>query len=299
MISYHLLADLETPDARATPGGNCTIYVVRLRDVFAMPRHIPGIASMEPLLIQPDTQFYTYRFDADSVRFAESSRSNRQGERSNISLEGYRSNLDIDHQLQIEKLRPGYYIVLWEDAEGRRRLLGTPDRPMKFSYSADSGRSDQDTTRATWRFDGVQVGLSCYLSNILPIPQVITTPCAVLSMDDFETPLPSIISDSFQGVNFVPAAGGDIDSITGFPPGSLTNIDLNIGYGPIYYQASSQRYEPLTPMALLPGRHRILIPSVPIILTSTGLACSITFLHEFTFGEGAFSSAFSNAYDVS
>ena len=298
MISYHFLADLETPDVRATPGGSCTIYVVRLRDLFAMPRHIPGIASMEPLLIKPETEFYTYRFDADSVRLADSSRSSRQGERSNISLEGYRSNLDIDHQLQIEKLRPGYYIVLWEDAEGRRRLLGTPDRPMKFSYSADSGRSDQDTTRATWRFEGVQVGLSCYMSSILPIPQVITTPCAVLGMSDFETPVPAIVADAFQGVNFVPAAAGNIASITGYPTGSLVNVSQNFGYGPIYYQSASQRYEPLTPVALSPGIHRILIPSIPVLISGS-VACSITFLHEFTFGEGAFDLSFSEAYDIS
>ena len=299
MVSYYALTDLGVPDRRAMPGGSCTIYVVRLRDVFSMPHHIPGIASLAPLLIQPGSQFYTYSLDAESIRFTESTLDSRQGSASQIRLAGFRSNLDIPHQIEIEKLRPGYYIVLWQDAEGRRRLLGTPDRPMKFSFSSDSGASDQDDTGSSWQFEGIQVGLSCYLSNILPIPQVITTPCAVLGMADFEAPIPAVVADSFLGVNFAPDSGGNISSITGFPPGSLVNVSQNFGYGPIYYQASLQRYEPISPMPLSPGLHRILIPSIPVILAGSSLACSVTFIHEFQFGEGAFALDFSSSYDIS
>lgn len=297
MISYWIPSDLSAPDERATPGGSCTLYAVRRQDVLSMPSHIPGQATMDPLLIQNGTQFYTYRLDADSIRFTESTEDSRQGSLSRISLSGFRTEISIEHQTELEKLRPGYYIVLWEDALGRRRLLGTPDRPMLFTYSSDSGATDQDETGATWRFDGIQVGYSCYLSEILPIPQVITTQCGVLSMSDFNMPGWYVVNDVFSGIEFVPNPLGNIASIDGYPTGGLANISQGFGVGPIYYNASLQRYEPLSPTTLQPGLHRITIPNIPVTLTGSGASCSITFLSEFTVEGGAFSSAYSTAYD--
>lgn len=296
MIQYWVHEDLDCPDEQAKPGGSCTIYVVRHRDVVSMPHHVPGQPTMAALIIQEGANYYSYKLDSDSVRMTDNQLDSNQGSAAEISLSGFRTQMDIDHQTEIEKLRPGHYLVIWEDSDKRRRLLGTLDRPLLFKGSGDTGAQDQDDTGFSWSFTGTQVGPSCYMSQILPIPTIISTPCAVLSMEDFTlNPWYFDSSGDFTGVSVTPNPTGDIASVNANPSGQIDRVSDNQFITFVYYNTGSGLWQPLAPITLDPGTYRVTIPLLPVTLKGSSANCSITFIQEFTVPGGAFDDPFSSS----
>ena len=209
MLDYELLNELgcESP---VSGGLEKTIYVIPAWAVISTPAY-SVVPSSEPIRLVAGATSTSYTFPEDVLKFREEGKIGPQGDFTELSLEGYRNRLNPGHMEELRKLSPGHYIVIYVDHERQQRILGTKDKPMIFSWVADTGARDSDKSGIVWTFKGVGDGPTVFQNPLIPPPNQVVDPTAVLN---FIEDTAEDCSYNLQGFTSRQKAGDLITSIT-------------------------------------------------------------------------------------
>ncbi len=140
--------------------------------------------------------------------------------------------------------------------------------PSDFSFDR-SARGEAMTI-----LEGIEV--TVYRSGSLPVP---TSECSLVSIADFAlSPWNLDTGNELLSILLELNSGGLIDSITSYPPGTITYISGGSGDGSSLdiIEWSGTVYEPINGPFIVDGTYTVNIPNIPILLKS-GQACTFTF----------------------
>lgn len=159
-------------------GGVLTIQVIRKEDVETIPEPNYGTVYGD-ITPKAGKAFVTWRVTIESPRTKSDSRNSREG-----STKGNRLNFLIpkdrpEIKAQLDQAEDDEFIILYTDANGKTKLFGLLDTPVKFEYNHDSGGSfaDFNSYECTFYYDGPD-NLFHY-NGALPSPPVGTAPAIV------------------------------------------------------------------------------------------------------------------------
>lgn len=210
----------------AIAGSKTTIWVMKARHVASVPTSCKGEEVSEPVQILSGTASVPYHFPHDTLSFQEPQKYGPGGEYFELILEGYRDKISPHHQHEICKLAPGYYIVIYQDANGYVRLIGTPDKPLRFTSFADTGKSGQDQNGVLWRFYGVSKCPSIFMDPSIEPPNELLIPFARLNL--FED---SVNGDCFYKLSASGSRLGNGTNITSTTPIGTAVLNYYFYYG--------------------------------------------------------------------
>lgn len=283
MAAWDILANDPIGSPMPDAGGKCYIYAVRLRDVASTPSPVMGGVTAIPIQVSPGAPIATYYFDPQSVRLQERPQKGAQSPYHELSLVGFRSGIDPASRHEITKLEPGYYILVWQDAERGIRQLGTIERPMRFSASVDSGASDADSVGIDWEFSGIQYGHPLFMDPDSQVPNIIDNPCAAVSPSMFSATWN--VSLDGELLNIAIAADDPyIDSIQSVPAAAVL-IKPNGDAVPVAYNSvNGVGYTPVDTLFLTQvGDYILSLLSTPVpILLVTDDLCYVNLSFSYT-----------------
>jgi hypothetical protein len=159
------------------------LWVMRAEHVSSIPSVCNGEETSEPIQIKSGTASVCYKFPHETLGFKENQRYGPGGEYFEIILEGFRDRIAPHHQHEICKLAPGYYLVIYQDANGYVRLLGTPDKPLRFTSQADTKKQRGELNGVLWRFYGVSKCPAIFMDPSIEPPNELLIPLANLNIN--------------------------------------------------------------------------------------------------------------------
>ena len=168
-------------DSPSLGGSHHTIWVLRHSDVEVVPKVCDGSVTSLPIQIKPGTASVSYKFQPDTLRFRERPKKSPHGPYTEYILQGFRPNMSPQHEHEICKLTKGYYIIIYEDANGYIRLLGDLTHPMLFTGQADTGKSAKEENGIDWEFRGISTCPAIFLDPAIPPPNELVIPTAKIS----------------------------------------------------------------------------------------------------------------------
>jgi len=181
MIDPCILDSLGCADQPNLGGSYHTLWVLRWQDVEEVPHVCDGSETSLPITIKPGTASVSYKFLPDTLRYRERPKKSPHGTYIEYVVEGFRPKMSPAHEHEICKLMKGYYILIYEDANGYVRLLGDKTHPMIFTPSGDTGKSGKDTNGIDWQFKGIGLCPSIFMDPSIPPPNESVIPLAKLT----------------------------------------------------------------------------------------------------------------------
>ncbi|OWP62903.1 hypothetical protein CDA63_11840 [Hymenobacter amundsenii] len=113
-----------------------------------------GPLTLSSLALQPDTYWYRIQSVRGSVRHSQPSKPlGRHGDVFSQKLVGSIARQSAALATAMEWMLGGRFVVLYRDLNGELWLAGTPDQPLEWKYSADSG-SETSRNGYDWQFVG-------------------------------------------------------------------------------------------------------------------------------------------------
>lgn len=160
-------------------GGLLTIQVVRKADVESIPDPSGGTVYGD-IILAAGKSFVTWLVTMESQRTKSQSRNTREGSSKGNNLEFLIPKDRPEIKLQLDQAEEDEFIILYTDSNGKAKLFGLLDTPVKFSYDHDTGAliSDSNAYQCRFYYDGPD-NLYHY-NGALPSPPVGASPAIVL-----------------------------------------------------------------------------------------------------------------------
>lgn len=136
-------------------GGLLSILVIRKDDVETIPEPNYGTVYGD-LTLKAGKAFVSWIVTLETPRTKSDSRNSREG-----SLKGNRLNFLIpkdraEIKAQLDQAEDDEFILIYTDANGKKKLFGLLDTPVKFKYNHDSGSAfaDLNSYQCEFYYDG-------------------------------------------------------------------------------------------------------------------------------------------------
>jgi hypothetical protein len=150
-------------------GGVIEILVARKDDVLAIPEPVNGFVIGD-ISFPVGSGFYTWAATQESATIKSTSRQSREGS-SKANRLPFRLPIDLyNTRNMLEQAEDDEFIVLFKYPNGKRKLFGDLDRPVKFRFDHDSGQgyADGNFFSCEFYYDGPQNIL--FYSGAIPTP---------------------------------------------------------------------------------------------------------------------------------
>lgn len=176
-MSY--LSNISRFSGSSNLGGLLSIRVIRKDDVESIPDPVNGVIYGE-ITLKAGKEFVTWVVTLESPRTKSESRSSREG-----ASKGNRLNFLIpkdrpEIKTQLDQAEADEFILIYTDSNGKAKIFGSLDTPVRFQYNHDTGGSfaDFNSYECNFYYDGPD-NLFHY-NGTLPAPPTGASPAIVL-----------------------------------------------------------------------------------------------------------------------
>jgi hypothetical protein len=139
-------------------------------NVRAYAEPVASVVSTALDLVDPLNYADLY-FLLDSASYTEEPDDDAQGDFYKVKLPLLITGDAPDVSEAIARLTGGRYLVAFQDGNGRTKLAGTPEWPLKLLVGTETGRKGTDRNALAFTFSGVlPVRAPFYLEQELPTP---------------------------------------------------------------------------------------------------------------------------------
>lgn len=186
MLDYCVLDDLACNTEQSTGGSYDTLWVMPVKNVLSIPSSDDGseLPLGNSVALKSGTKSATYKFNVNTVRLKEPGAYNADGPYFEQELTAFRSYISAPHMEQVRRLKTGHYIIQHKDANGRVRVIGTLDQPLRYEGEADTGRSGRERNGVSWRFYGVAKRPAVFLDPATPPPNELPYPSLAFTINN-------------------------------------------------------------------------------------------------------------------
>jgi hypothetical protein len=144
-------------------GGIYTFYFIPLADVVSIPLAVNKLIG-DAIVLDTDKYFFTAQITRESFSYKEPQTDNEDGSSYAISLGGFVAGDSSQLSEQFEEMSGGRFLVLCEDNNNKKRVLGTLTNGMRF-------KADFDTNNKTSGLKGWNILFSGLMSERPPFYQ--------------------------------------------------------------------------------------------------------------------------------
>jgi hypothetical protein len=159
-------------------GGVLTLLVARKDDVESIPEPSQGTIFGD-ITMKAGKQFYSWEVTTESPRTRSDSRSTREGatKRNALNFTIPKDRADIKNQL--DQAEDDEFILIFTDANGKTKIFGLLDTPVKFEFDHDSGAAFSNLNAYDCRFYYEGPDNLYHYDGTLPTAPVGTAPAIV------------------------------------------------------------------------------------------------------------------------
>jgi len=128
--------------ALLNPGGLTAFYFIPIENVVSTPGEVNG-RMRNPVVIRQEGRFFKGYATSDSLKYSEKTSKTANGTYYSHNLQGYYPGDEGEVQSLFEEMETlgRYYLVVFEDLLGRRRLAGYGGKlSFESSYDSDNKR---------------------------------------------------------------------------------------------------------------------------------------------------------------
>lgn len=136
-------------------GGILTIQVARKVDISLMSDPVDGVVYGD-ITFFPGTGFITWDVTGETARATSQNRTSREGPSKGNRLPFVVPKDRPELRRMFEMAEEDELVVLYKDANGKQRIFGLLDAPVRFRFDHDSGGSHADLNhyRCEFYYDG-------------------------------------------------------------------------------------------------------------------------------------------------
>ena len=149
------------------------VRAVRLWPVGNVRAYAAPVASVVPaaLDLYDPANYADLYFLPDSAGYTEDPDQNEQGDFYKVKLPLLIAGDAPDVSEAVARLTGGRYLVAFLDGNGRTKLVGTPEWPLKLLIGTETGKKGTDRHALDFTFTGVlPVRAPFYLELVVPLP---------------------------------------------------------------------------------------------------------------------------------
>ncbi|MDO7851576.1 hypothetical protein [Hymenobacter convexus] len=158
------------PDDCVNVGGLLSgVRVWPVGNVLSYPEPVACVLPALPL--RQAGNYADLYFLADSAGYSEEPAEDAQGDFYQVKLPLLIAGDAPDVSEAVARLSGGRYLVAFLDGNGRTKLAGTPEWPLRLLIGTETGKKGTDRNALTFTFSGVlPVRAPFYLEQELPTP---------------------------------------------------------------------------------------------------------------------------------
>lgn len=136
-------------------GGIITLYVVRKSEVVSMTAPVNDIVYGAIELL-PGSSFSKWICTSQTIGLSSDARPSREGSPKSISLDFFIPLDREEYRTMLARAEEDEFIVVYQYANGKKKVFGAPWAPVLFQFSHDSGKAHQDGNgnNCSFYFDG-------------------------------------------------------------------------------------------------------------------------------------------------
>lgn len=136
-------------------GGVLTFEFTPKSNVVSIPKAYKGCV-IHPVQLIEGAQWYIGKATNRTLRLLDELTESKQSDFHTVQLSGFFPNDSEEMSLLFQEMENEYFIITCKDANGVRRLLGTEECGLKFTYKHDTGDDMPVRPGYSFQFTGAQ-----------------------------------------------------------------------------------------------------------------------------------------------
>lgn len=137
------LANISRQQTGGKLGGILTLDIVRKRDVESIPRPVNGTVN-GPIVLNAGAAFARWIVGFQSANLNSAGDTTREGSSKKNTLPFFipTDRAGVRHMLQLAERDE--FIVIYKDAQGKQKIFGLTEAPVRFEFSHSTGKTATD-----------------------------------------------------------------------------------------------------------------------------------------------------------